>query len=312
LNKIINRIEREIGVPGLAEILSENMEPTDLQSLLLGVYRGQAKRRDPKKVLADYVSNRFLHPSKLDPIVIMEWERSAFEVLPKEFDTIELSPVCPLGVVSSLTPVNQDWVLTTIRNSEVMSDPTNVLALELALRRKKLIASNAKDSTPTNLACSQRVVRAQSFGKSKNLLHHFRLLCLCSAGRDTGNRKFEQDSLASHVGFYINSVRKFLDQETSFKVRIEDLTEDQSLTPRFSNLLDSLEKRYQIETEIKKSSNTYYKTFRFNVFASKNDSSEEIELVDGGDTDWTQKLLSNSKERMVISGLGSERVCHMR
>jgi|GEM_PF-4488011 len=31
-------------------------------------------------------------------------------------------------------------------------------------------------------------------------------------------------------------------------------------------------------------------------------------LVDGGFTDWTQKLLSNRKERLLISGLGSERL----
>ena len=34
-----------------------------------------------------------------------------------------------------------------------------------------------------------------------------------------------------------------------------------------------------------------------------------IELVDGGSVDWTQQLLSNSKERLVTSGIGSERVC---
>ena len=30
-------------------------------------------------------------------------------------------------------------------------------------------------------------------------------------------------------------------------------------------------------------------------------------LVDGGFTDWTQQLLSNRKERLLISGMGSER-----
>jgi len=29
--------------------------------------------------------------------------------------------------------------------------------------------------------------------------------------------------------------------------------------------------------------------------------------VDGGFTDWTQQLLSNRKERLLISGMGSER-----
>jgi hypothetical protein len=30
-------------------------------------------------------------------------------------------------------------------------------------------------------------------------------------------------------------------------------------------------------------------------------------IVDGGFTDWTQQLLSNRKERLLISGMGSER-----
>ena len=34
-----------------------------------------------------------------------------------------------------------------------------------------------------------------------------------------------------------------------------------------------------------------------------------IELADGGLVDWGAKLLSNAKERMFISGIGSERVC---
>jgi hypothetical protein len=34
-----------------------------------------------------------------------------------------------------------------------------------------------------------------------------------------------------------------------------------------------------------------------------------LELVDGGSVNWTQKLLSNAKERLVISGIGSERLC---
>jgi hypothetical protein len=33
-----------------------------------------------------------------------------------------------------------------------------------------------------------------------------------------------------------------------------------------------------------------------------------LELVDGGSTDWTQQLLGNRKERLLISGLGLERL----
>ena len=32
-------------------------------------------------------------------------------------------------------------------------------------------------------------------------------------------------------------------------------------------------------------------------------------IVDGGFTDWTARLLGNKKERLLISGIGSEFVC---
>jgi hypothetical protein len=40
-------------------------------------------------------------------------------------------------------------------------------------------------------------------------------------------------------------------------------------------------------------------------------SGEKIELADGGSVDWTGKLLNNAKERLIISGIGSERVCEI-
>lgn len=52
----------------------------------------------------------------------------------------------------------------------------------------------------------------------------------------------------------------------------------------------------------------YYLDLCFHIHAT-NASGQQLELVDGGSVDWTQKLLSNAKERLVISGIGSERLC---
>jgi len=62
MSKILERIEREAGVPGLATILAERLESTDLQSLLLEVYRTRSRQRRPFAVLADYEANRFVRP----------------------------------------------------------------------------------------------------------------------------------------------------------------------------------------------------------------------------------------------------------
>ena len=152
--EIIRRIERETGVPNLSEILAERIKPTDLQSLLLQVYKDRVKRRSPREVLSDYVSNRFTLPSRCDPTLLLEWDRVLFTHLPEGFNVIELSPVCPLGTVSCMAPISQDWVLTTIRNMEVVADPTGILALECALRRKELVRSEPTNATPVHLACS--------------------------------------------------------------------------------------------------------------------------------------------------------------
>lgn len=52
----------------------------------------------------------------------------------------------------------------------------------------------------------------------------------------------------------------------------------------------------------------YYDALCFKITA-KNNSGKEFPLVDGGATDWTQKLLGNKKERFFASGFGSEFFC---
>jgi hypothetical protein len=52
----------------------------------------------------------------------------------------------------------------------------------------------------------------------------------------------------------------------------------------------------------------YYVGARFHIYAT-NAAGTEFELVDGGFTTWTQQLLNNRKERLLISGLGVERFC---
>ena len=118
-SRIIERIERDSGVPRLADILSDRIGPTDLQSLLLEVYARRAKKRNPRVLLDDHVSNRFTRPSASDPTRLLEWDQVAFSKLPKLFRRVELSPVCPLGTASVLSPISQDWIVSTTRNSEL-------------------------------------------------------------------------------------------------------------------------------------------------------------------------------------------------
>ena len=103
-------------------------------------------------------------------------------------------PSPPLGTCSAVATVNQDKVVSTIRNTEVASDPTNVLALEAAVRRRA-------GADRVDLATCQRVVRAQR-EDAPGMFAHFQLFALVSSARDTGSGRTEAQLLLDHLSFW--------------------------------------------------------------------------------------------------------------
>ena len=313
-SKILRRIENKVGIPNLSSILADRITPTDLQSLLLSVYQKRASSRKPRDAPFDYQSNKFMTPSHADPLTLLEWDHFAFSHLSDEFDSIELSPVAPLGCVSSVAPISQDWILTTIRSMELISDMTNILALECALRRQKYLRDEGNKAKEVHLACSHRVVRSQRY-ESSNLFQHFRLFSLCSAGRTTGNLNFELKSIQSHIQFYLDAIHGFLGDRVTFRVVLLDMSPDSKNYSILSDFINNMNEnlrgekvRFEIVSNEK---NEYYQNVRFSINCTQMNKPEH-ELVDGGVVDWTQKFLNNSKERLIISGIGSERLCGMR
>jgi hypothetical protein len=110
------------------------------------------------------------------------FEQLAWSLLPDGYHPIELSPLSPLGTCSTLAAVDQNKVVATDRNVEVVSDSTNVLALEAALRRREALRETGGAESVVRLAASQRQVRAQHYGNPW-LSAHFRLLAVVTAGR---------------------------------------------------------------------------------------------------------------------------------
>ena len=84
MSNIVERIEHEFGIPGLATILAQRLTPTDLQSLLLEVYHLRLIPMQPADVLSDYHNNRMVQPSRSSPLKMVKWEQIAFEHLPAE------------------------------------------------------------------------------------------------------------------------------------------------------------------------------------------------------------------------------------
>jgi hypothetical protein len=313
-NRIIGRIERDAGVPNLTDVLVDRLAPTDLQSLLLEVYRRRATKRDPKELIKDHISNRFTRPSTASPTRLLEWDRIAFSLLPKVFQPVELSPVCPLGTVSVLSPISQDWTVSTIRNTEIVADSTNVLAIECAVRRHEQRSFSSGKAASVHLAASHRLLRGQTFGVSPGTRQHFRIFTLCSAGRDPGNLRFETEAMGLHIGFYLATLGKFLGTKTALRVAISDFRSKATRPLVRSGVVEKLQsthKRVRIGIDQdRKQGRGYYGELCFKIYATDS-TGKERELVDGGDVNWTQKLLNNAKERLIISGCGSERLCEL-
>lgn len=274
--RFLARIDRAAGVDDLAGALAR-LAPTDLQSLLLEVYRRRVRHLTPNAVLGQYERNRFVTPATDSPRELLEFDRRAVALLPDLYEPMELAPVAPLGVSAVLGRLSQDWAVATARNTEVLSDSTNVLALEAALRRRR------DRSRAVKLAATHRLLRGQDYGRAAG--QHFRLLALVAAGRGP---EFELASVVEQVTFYTRLLGN---------VRI-------ALTPLASDLAhrvrDQLDTQVEVDTS-RTSGRDYYTQLCFKIYAG------DVELCDGGFTNWTQLLLGDHKERLLISGLGTER-----
>lgn len=311
---IIERIQRAVGIPDLLDTLADRLSPTDLQSLLLAVYRRRAEGVAPSQLLERYEQDRFVRPSALAPQILTDFHQLVWSLLPAAYTAVGLSPVCPLGTNAAIAPVNQNKIVTTIRNSEVVADITNVLALECALRRRQLLHGDPKSRERVRLCALQRVVRGQAFS-GPGAFPHFHLLGLCAAGRDEGSFQFEICSLIEQIAFHVRLLKDSASLGyfgRQIRIAITDLEdgrrrqalEDQVLAPLSAACSDA---RCELDPN-RATGRGYYVGACFHIYAT-NAAGVEFELVDGGFTTWTQQLLDNRKERLLISGLGVERFC---
>ncbi len=303
----IKRIQREAGVADLVEILSERIGLADLQSLLLEVYRRRAGRVTAQDVLARYADNRFTQPSVVDPVSLASFELRAWSLLPESYQAIELSPLCPLGTSSAIATVDQNKVVTTIRNTEVVADSTNVLALEAARRRRRLRQDPGTRLETVRLATSQRLVRAQMFG-APGASAHFRLVSLVASGRDVGSFAFEAEELRRQI-VYIATLVRSTHPDWQVDVALTDLAGrarwlDEAILQRVAEYVPEATCRMD-PTRI--SGRGYYVDACYKIFAGL-PSGERREIGDGGCTTWSRQLHSDDKERTVIAGLGVDRL----
>ncbi|NES15441.1 MULTISPECIES: hypothetical protein [Micromonospora] len=266
----------------------------DLRTLLLTVARDRAATVQPADVLRRWREDRFVRPSDVDPRALARVEARLWELLPADVAGVELSPVAPLGTCTAVAPVSQHRIVTTMRGTEVVSDPTNTLAVEAAVRRRR--------GDEVHLAAVHRVLRAQDFGPGTSA--HFRLFTLVSSARDAGSGRTEARLLVRHLAWWH---RVLADLAASAWPRLHVTVLDRVVGERLADTVRPAltAEGITVHDEPERQRGRGYYTgaaVRLTLHAGS------LEIGDGGGTDWTARLLGDAKERCLVSCLATERL----
>src|SRR5262249_5718519 len=206
--KIVARIASAIGVEDILERLAR-LPATDLQSLLLSLYRRRSAERSPADLLVQSERSGMLRPSTADSRRMSDVFRTAFECA-AAFEAVELAPIAPLGINRVLGEIDQNNCLATVRGAEVIADPTTIKALECARRRK------AGETGAICLCSGSRQLRLQPFD-GPGFSPHFGIFSLVSADRDRGGFAFEMEALREHIGVYLRLLARLSEGDYEFR-----------------------------------------------------------------------------------------------
>ena len=282
--------------------LEHGLSPADLQAALMDVSRSRAAAVTPARLMQRWRQDRYVQPVVSDPRPVWQLEARLWELLPDEFAGVDLSPVAPLGTCSAVGPVSQDRVISTTRGSEVVSDPTNVLALEAASRRQRTGAPTV------SLAACHRVLRGQPFD-APGAFQHFRLFVLVTSASDRGSGRTEAAMLTTHLRFWARALGELLPARPGrpavHRVRLPAAAraDARHRAPRPAAAARGSGRRRGRQPGAGPRL-LRARSAQIDVEAD----GDWQEVGDGGFTDWTARLLNDAKERCLISCVSTERL----
>jgi hypothetical protein len=273
------------------------MPPSETTPVWLAVAREQAGRRRPADLLIQREKDGFVAPSALDLRLSVRLDAMILDAAP-DFEAVLLSPLAPLGVCSALAPGSQDRTISALRSLEVVSDPTNVLALECAKRLRK------RPDEDVRLCTVHQVVRAQSFPNGRGYSRHFRLFAAVEAGPGRAEDGFEVDAIVRHLSVF----DRFFEAAAALRLRFPErraiiLTapDRDTLAERAVRALGSALPHVAVERRPLTSS--YYGGVRV-MFGATTRAGEFCAIGDLGVFDWMTQLTANRRQRFVASGFG--------
>jgi hypothetical protein len=291
----------QAGIHGAAHAaLAQGLAASELWSLLLGIVEQRAAQRSAAQLQQQWEKDRFVCPAYIDQRTLNQLDAHLLAAA-SAFEALELSPLAPLGCCSAVALASQNKIVSTIRGTEVVSDPTNLLALESARRLRK-------DSRQTvKLTTNHRCVRAQAVPNRPGHAAHFRLFCMTSAGHERKDHGFLVEALSEHLQTHLDALNRLEQHGYAFPDRIIKILatpERRALGERIARAAGAA--AVVFETLV----HDYYDGLRF-MISARSSSGEQLPLIDGGAFDWLRKLCSNRKLVFVASGFGSQLAAYL-
>jgi hypothetical protein len=285
--------------------LADGMLASEVWSLLLDLFERRAAQRDPVDLVRQWERDRFTSPAIVDQRTMNELD-SHLLAAAAEFEALELSPLAPLGVCSVVGPTSQNKIVSALRGTEVVSDPTNVLALECAKRLRE------KPRRTIKLATCHRCVRAQPAPKGPGYSQHFRIFCMATGGHERKDQMFVTDSLVDHIVTQLAALDRLEQHGYAFphrQVKVLATPDRAALGDRIAAALEATHGASSATPLAAITRETldhaYYQGLRFMIFV-RSPNGNDIPLIDGGAFDWLGKLTANRKLVFVASGMGAQ------
>lgn len=279
--------------------LAKDLPASELWSLLLDIAEQRAAGRSPAMLQQQWNKDRFVCPAYIDQRTLNELDGHLLRAAAAH-EAIELSPLAPLGSCSAVALASQNKIISTVRGTEVVSDPTNILALESA---RRLLAD---PSRTVRLATNHRCVRAQQVPDQPGFAAHFRLFCMTSAGREREDHGLLVEFLTEHMQTQLRALDLLEQHGYSFPdriIRILATADRESLGKRVASAVSA-------PVTLEALTHDYYDGLRF-MISARAPSGAQMPLIDGGAFDWLRKLASNNKLVLVASGLGSQLAAYL-
>jgi hypothetical protein len=285
--------------PAAHAALTGGLAASELWSLLLDVMERRAAERSPADLARQWERDPFVQPSSIDQRTFVALDGHLLAAA-HQFEAVELSPLAPLGSCSVVGLASQNKIVSALRGTEVVSDPTNVFALECARRLR------ADASQVVRLATCHRCVRAQQAPKRPGFAQHFRIFCLATAGRETQDHGLLVGALAEHIATHLAALDRLEQHGYRFNERRVRIL----ATEARAAIADRVAAAAAVPVEREPLEHSYYGGLRFMVFVRTRDG-EDVPFIDGGMFDWVAKLAANNRLVFVASGMGAQLAAYL-